>query len=181
MRAGLLAAVCTAALMAGGCVTDDERPAVSLRPGDRVPAFEVTMADGSRYDSSTGGAAGVIVFFNTGCADCRRELPEVQAAYWECAADVEAGRIRFVCIAREEGHAEIETYWRAAGLTLPWAAQESREVYGLFADRGIPRIYVTTPAGIIFAAYDDADSPAAAEIASAAREAATQPRPDAGG
>lgn len=131
------------------CVKDDDTPEFSLQPGDPVPDFEITLSDGTVWRSrAVRSKPAVIVFFNTGCKDCRRELPAVQEAYDEHRDEAE-----FVCIAREEDAAAIAQYWEAHGLTLPYSPQTDRCIYNLFANSWIPRIYVVSPEGIITSAY----------------------------
>ena len=115
------------------------------------------------------GKVGVITFFNTSCADCRRELPEVQRAY-EALGD----RAEFVCIAREEDAETIGAYWNAAGFTMPYSPQRDRTVYAKFASSGIPRIYVTAPDDRIYACFSDADQVTASDIGTAIEAAAAR-------
>ena len=153
----ILALTCT------GCVKDPDEPDYSLGAGDRVPRFSVTLDDGREWSSSAmQGRGAVVVFFNTGCADCRRELPVVQATY--DMARAEALPVDFVCIARGEQAASIGPWWSEHGLTMPYSPQPDRRVYGLFASSGIPRIYVADGGGLIVAAYGPDSSPSAEEL-----------------
>lgn len=145
------------------CIIDKDEPASSLAAGDAVPEFEVMMSDGSMWTSGMlAGKVGVIVFFNTGCADCRRELPILQQVYESVGNPVE-----FICIAREERGETIEAYWRSHGLTMPYSPQEDRKVYEMFASFGIPRIYVTDPDMRIYAGFSDAEHVSAQDIEAA--------------
>lgn len=54
--------------------------------------------------------------------------------------------VRFICISRGETQPSVAAYWQEAGLTLPYSAQPDDAVYRLFANRIIPRVYVTRPA-----------------------------------
>lgn len=150
-------------LLLSGCIGDREEPDVSLGCGDRTPLFSVVMDDGTVWSSSFAGDRGaVLLFFNTGCADCRRELPRVQEVYARC---LDMGLpVDFVCVAREESAADISSYWQEHGLTLPYSAQGDREVYSLFATVGIPRLYVVRPDGAISAAYGPDCPPADGEL-----------------
>lgn len=140
-------------MLLSGCIKDDLPEEHSLQPGDRVPAFSVTMSDGSTFRSSElAGKHGMIVFFNTECADCRRELPKIQQSYDRVKDNPD---YKVVCIAREEGEAQIAAYWRENGLTLPYSPQSDRAVYNLFATVSIPRVYLTNPDLVIDAVYDD--------------------------
>lgn len=141
-------------MLLSGCIKEDLPEEHSLVVGDRVPAFSVTMSDGTTFHSSElRGKHGMIVFFNTECPDCRRELPKIQLAYDRVKDNPD---YKVVCIAREEGEEEIAAYWRENGLTLPYSPQSGREVYNLFATVSIPRVYLTAPDLVIEAVYDDA-------------------------
>ena len=125
-----------------GCVGEKEEPEWYLRPGDALPAFEVATIDGKRISSADSYEAEmVIVFFNTDCPDCRRELPEIQKRYDENQMLPESDRDIYICIAREEGEADIVGYWEANHLTLPVSPQPDRYIYSLFASVGIPRVF----------------------------------------
>lgn len=134
------------------CLSDDDGQAGSgdiVVAGQQLPAFSVIMADGREVTpASLAGRPAVIVFFSTVCGDCRRELPEVQRLFGEYGAVA-----RFVCISRAEGAESVEEYWQSAGLTLPYSAQADRTVYNLFAQVGIPRVYVTDASGTVRAVF----------------------------
>ncbi len=114
-----------------------------IKEGQLLPVFSVGLLDGTVVATdSLYGHPSVIVFFNTGCLDCRKELPVLQQLYEEFGR-----RIRFLCISREEAAEKVAAYWCEHGLTLPVSAQADRAVYSLFACRTIPRIYISDAAG----------------------------------
>lgn len=140
-----------------GCVSESEPDGPSLAVGDSLPQFSVIMNNGELVtDLTLKGKVPVIVFFNTGCRDCQKELPVVQEL-WEQYKDV--SDVKIVPIAREETKEEILEYWNTHNLTLPFSPQEGREVYNLFAPNVIPRIYVADKKGVIKACFDDSDMP----------------------
>ena len=64
-----------------GCVRDREEGAF-LREGDMLPEFEAVMSDGSCVSGvMLRKQVSCIVFFNTSCPDCRKELPSIQRLY----------------------------------------------------------------------------------------------------
>lgn len=119
------------------------------------------------------GSGGVIVFFNTSCADCRAELPVVDAAYRTLltAGQPAPGLPGFdiICISRAEGPASIASFWEEQHLILPYAACEDRSIYNLFAPAVIPRIYLIDPELHIKRIWTDTDMPTAEELLSAIR------------
>ncbi|MCH5230514.1 MAG: TlpA family protein disulfide reductase [Muribaculaceae bacterium] len=161
----LILMVCTTQ----GCINDNEPTGPSLSVGEALPEFSVEMNDGSRISTSDLlGKVGVIVFFNTDCRDCREELPVINRL-WEHFKDDPA--IMIVAIAREESASQIEEYWEENGLSMPWSAQENRNVYSLFAPSVIPRIYISSPAGIVTATFDDTNMPTFSILIDAVNEA----------
>ena len=140
-----------ALLLAVSCINDEPSSGNDLKPGDRLPGFSVTMNDGTQVSRSTlSGAPAMIVFFNTGCPDCQRELPVVQKFYEEYGE-----RVRVICISREQGAAEIGKWWAENGITLPYSAQTDRKVYNLFASSVIPRVYLADSESVIRNVFTD--------------------------
>lgn len=120
-----------------------------VKAGQQVPSFVVSISDGTTFNSSQIGRKPVcIVFFNTSCSDCRKELPVVQQIYEEFSES-----IQFVCISRAEDRKNIQAFWTQKKLTLPYSAQTDRKIYNLFALSSIPRLYIIDSLGTIKNAY----------------------------
>ncbi|MCM1070405.1 MAG: TlpA family protein disulfide reductase [[Clostridium] fimetarium] len=134
-----------AALLAG-CVNDDSASEPALGVGDSCPRFELVLSDGTRVSSGDfAGRRVMLVFFNTGCEDCRRELPEIQCVADRLEADGSAsvgGVPEVICVSRGEGAESVAAYWESNGLTLPYSASGDDRVYRLFASSLIPRVYI---------------------------------------
>ncbi len=142
-----------AVLGMAGCVNEDERGA-DLKVGDRLPDFEVVMSDGSVVtDDGLKGSVSLVMFFHTGCPDCRKALPVMQMIQDEYGPK----GVEFAVISREEAEDIIESYWTENGLKMPYSAQDDRFVYSLFAQTLIPRIYINDRDGII--RYIHTDNP----------------------
>ncbi len=147
------------AVVMAGCVKDEVSYDSKVKVGDRLPVFSVVTDGGELVSNeSLKGAPAAVMFFHTGCPDCQRELPVVQ----ELSGIMP--ELRVVCIARSEGAAEIASYWHTNSLTLPYTAQEGDGVYRLFADAGIPRLYLTDAAGTVVAEFCE-EFPAASRMA----------------
>lgn len=124
---------------------------IDLKAGDVVPAFSVRLDNGEIVTNQTmTGKPSLIVFFHTGCGDCRNELPVVQRIY-----DIYASQVNMVCISRAEKEPDIALYWEKNGFTLPYSAQEDRTVYYQFAKSGIPRIYIVDGSLVIRNVFTD--------------------------
>lgn len=146
-RVGFLVAMLS--LLFAACVGEDEpengEEGTRVRVGDTVPAFTVSLDDGSAFTSPNSllGHETVLVFFTTTCPDCLAALPRWQQAY--------DGGQRIVCISRAEKAEDVAACWASLSLTMPYAAVPDRSVYNLFARSGVPRSYTVSPTGIITA------------------------------
>lgn len=131
--------VAISAVAMTGCVTDDEPEVITfVNPGDKLPQFTVELNNGDELTTNDlAGAPSVIVLFSTECPDCRRELPVIQKLH-EKRPD-----LKIICISRENPEEAVSGFWLQEGLTLTYSAQQSRNVYSLFASSGIPRTYIS--------------------------------------
>lgn len=142
-RAILLLCTAFLSLLHGGVMQAE------IAVGDTVPCFSIRLSDGSLLHSSAlRGCVSVIVFFDTDCGDCRRELPVVERVQQKVGRDT-----HFLCIARTEDAQQVARYWKQNGLTLPVATDAEKQVYSLFARHIIPRIYVCAKNGRFTALY----------------------------
>lgn len=143
------------------CVTEDDTEGYSkVTVGDKLPLFSVEMNSGRTISTdSLRGKTSMIVFFNTDCSDCRKELPVVNEV-----AELMRDRVETVCISRSQGADEIASYWKENGFTLPYSAQTDRCVYDIFATSGIPRIYITDKNLTVTHTFSDYPLPAAEEL-----------------
>ena len=137
------------------CIRDRIPQGADLTLGDRLPEFSVVLDDGTTTGTEDlVGNVSCIMFFHSSCPDCQQAMPRVQKLYENYGEEV-----KFVCISREEGAETIRAYWQENGLTLPWSAQEGREIYNLFATFAVPRIYISDADGIIRAIFTDSPVP----------------------
>lgn len=120
--------------MAASCSKTSPSP---VGVGDAMPVFSVTLNDGTTVSSpSLCEGKTLVAFFNTGCGDCREELPVLQRFY-----DYHRDEVKFVLISREESEDSIFGYWKINDLAMPYSAQKTRSVFSLFARDTIPRCY----------------------------------------
>ncbi len=146
-----------------GCISDREEGAF-LREGDMLPDFEAVMSDGSCVSGAMlRKRVSCIVFFNTSCPDCRKELPSIQRLYDGYASKGAS----FAVISRCEGYSSIMDYWGKNGLEMPFSAQDTRRLYSLFANSGIPRVYMSGKDGIIRHVFADNPVPSYDELEAA--------------
>ena len=120
-----------AALCAVSCAKETGADGEHVSVGETIPAFTVTTMDGATVSAATMlGKPSVIVFFDTTCPDCQRQLPEIEAVWRELE-----GSINAVAIAREQG---------------PDPVPGNRRTFNLFDRRsksGVPQVFVTDKDG----------------------------------
>ena len=119
-----------------------------LQAGERIPPFHVITIEGRDVTATDlVGRPSVIVFFDTRCPDCHRQLPEIEAI--RAAAGEE---IAILAVARDEDTETVSRYWKAARYTMPVSAPGKRDVFNLFdreSGTGVPQVYVCDPAGVV--------------------------------
>lgn len=122
------------------CVYDDSPESDNeIVAGDTLPTFEVILNNGLKISNDDlSETKGVIIFFNTDCKDCRRELPELQKAYEKTKEES-----LWIAIARAESDESIAKFWEDNEITIPYSPQPDRHIYELFSSSGIPRLYIT--------------------------------------
>lgn len=136
----------------GGCSSiheDSDEVVERVKVGDRVPSFSIDVVDNGVHSTfSTAHLAGetVIVFFNTWCPDCQRELPRLNQYYLQHKDDK---GFQMVAISRGEGKDVVARFWSEHELLIPYAAQEDTSIYELFASGIIPRVYFVSAQGIV--------------------------------
>ena len=135
----IITAMLLALMICTSCINDDydsypPQYEEVLDQGDPLPTFDIIMNDGRKITNKDfTDKVSLIVFFNTSCSDCRKELPVIQRFY----------------------EMSVNKYWESEGLTLPFSPQADRTVYNMFALTLIPRIYVIDKAANVAAIFTD--------------------------
>lgn len=151
MMKRLIYLVC-ALLSVSSCIFDDDPQEKELSVGDMLPEFSVTMNDGSVVTGEwLSESVSCVVFFHTSCPDCQKTLPVIQRIYDEY---VPKG-VRFAIISREEGESSVSAFWEEKGFTMPYSAQTTREIYNMFAQTRVPRVYISDSTGKIRTIHTD--------------------------
>ena len=117
-----------------------------LMTGDIIPDFTVMMNDSTQLSGEMlRTAPSCVVFFHTTCPDCQQVLPLIQKLYEKYAPS----GVVFALISREQENVEVSAYWQEKSFTMPYSAQPTREVYNLFAQTRVPRVYICEKGGVI--------------------------------
>ncbi len=140
--------------MLSACQNDDEPEQSAtlsddVKVGDTVPDFILEGIHGDIKSSSLSGQIYMLTFFDTGCPDCRNELPILQQIY-----DKYKETVPMFHVPRSQSIGEVDTYWEQEKLTLP--TYTAPGLYYKFAQRTIPRTYVIDREGVVRAIFTDA-------------------------
>ena len=135
--------------------TNDTYSLISV--GDSIPEFSVKLSDGSVCTNKTlRNNVSVIVFFNTDCPDCQRELPIINSAYESYKSNAD---FKLIAVARTEKADSIKSYWETNNLSLPYSPQPDKTIYSKFATQRIPRIYISNKENIVMSKFFDEEMP----------------------
>lgn len=160
MKKYLISFVSTLLFLVTSCIF--EKPdREDLEVGDLVPDFSVTMNDGTVITGEMlRESPSCIVFFHTSCPDCQKVLPLINQLYEKYS---QAG-VMFALISREEAGDTVSAFWKKKAFTMPYSAQSTREIYNLFAQTRVPRIYICEKGGMIRNIHTDNPIPESEEL-----------------
>lgn len=183
-----LLSLCLLPLLCSACIYnhDDPNPQpsseqqVQWMEQKSLPPFMVQTNEGrSLSPEKMKGSVAVIVFFNTACGDCQKYLPTIEALHRELQSGqfTPPTSVTLLPISRAQEGKVVADYWQQVAFTMPFAAVSDRSVYQLFAQSGIPRVYIATPAGIAFRSFSDKAPASLEQLKQSIIEAAQQTKP----
>ena len=108
--------------------------------GKQLPVFAIKTKTGFITKDSIKGKVVLINFFATWCMPCNLELPVLQKEIWERYKDNK--KFRLLVVGRGHTEAEMDSFKKVKGYTLPFYPDRSEGVYAQFAGEYIPRNYL---------------------------------------
>ena len=122
-------------LLLFSCIKDDENETINyINVNSQIPTFAVEDTAGNTFSSKQFiGKQSLLVFFGTYCPDCKQVLPVIEEVWKELKDDP---RFLLVTISRKETENQF---------TMPFYLDTRGEVFSLFANNTIPRIYIINP------------------------------------
>ena len=132
------------------CVKDKDKPEEMenyINVGDKLPEFTVKDIDGKELKSQDfTGQITLLVFFMTTCPDCQRELPKIEQVWENLKGNPD---FRLVTIARAEKAEVIRQFWEKHRFEMPLYLDPDRQVFSLFANNTIPRVYLVDRENVV--------------------------------
>ncbi len=130
------------------CIQDKEEDIINyIEENDTLPEFTVKDSNGTALHSQDlSGKVTLLTFFVTTCGDCKRELPKIDSV-WNVLKTNPV--FRLVPISRGEAAETVETFWKEQGFTMPFYLDPDKEVFSLFANHTVPRLYLVNQQNVI--------------------------------
>lgn len=126
----------------------DIRASTLIEAGQAVPGFSFTTTDGKQYTmEELNGKVVLLNFFATWCPTCMKEMPALQNDVWTKYKDHE--NFMLVSIGREQDMQKMKDFKAEKGYGFHFAPDTGRVIYGLFAEKYIPRNVVVDEQGTI--------------------------------
>lgn len=123
-------------------------PARGAEVGEPLPDFSIQTFDGptlTRTDFA--GKPLLLVFWNTWCSDCMRELPEINRLAIMYAQQGLA--VLAINTALNDSESKARAYWKKSAFRFPSGFDHSFELGRLFEVRGVPTVFLVDSRGIV--------------------------------
>lgn len=105
-----------------------------ITAGADFPLAELTDIKGNKLDLSNPNKRKLVILFATWCSDSQRALTALSKSEILNHQDLEV-----VAIGRQETVESLEKFQEKRGFNYTMVADPKREIYGQFANAGIPR------------------------------------------
>ena len=140
----MLSFIVSMTLLLFSSINDDENETINyINVNSQIPTFAVEDTAGNTFSSKQFiGKQSLLVFFGTYCPDCKQVLPVIEEVWKELKDDP---RFLLVTISRKETAEVVSNYWKENQFTMPFYLDTRGEVFSLFANNTIPRIYIINP------------------------------------
>jgi cytochrome c biogenesis protein CcmG/thiol:disulfide interchange protein DsbE len=116
-------------------------PGWSVEVGESMPQFSLKTFDGATFSRATlTGKPLLLIFWNTWCPKCMKELPEVRRLAEE---DSPRGLVVLaVNTAMNDNEGKARAHWEKQGYAFPGAFDRHFEIGQAFGVFGVPTVFV---------------------------------------
>lgn len=116
--------------------------------GESLPDFTVQTFDGKLVSrSSFAGKPLLLVFWNTWCDDCLKDLPEISHLAREFGPKGLA--VLAINTALNDSESKARAYWKKYGYQFPTGFDQSFEIGKAFTLRGVPTVFLIDSKGVV--------------------------------
>jgi peroxiredoxin len=123
-------------------------PVWGAEVGEPMPDFAVQTFDGKFLSRSTFvGKPLLLVFWNTWCDDCLRDLPIINRMARELVPRGLA--VLAINTGLNDSESKARAYWKKYGYGFPTGFDRSFEIGTAFKVRGVPTVFLVDSKGIV--------------------------------
>lgn len=138
-------------LVAGGSGSDDKNGIVDSNLLDKpAPAVRTTTLDGEPFDLTRRKGNWVVLnFFNSTCAPCRAEHPELVTFAEQQAALGLAGAELYTVVQIDDDLQAVRDFFDARGGDWPILTDEEGSIFVAFGVALVPETFIIDPDGVV--------------------------------
>lgn len=123
-------------------------PGWGAEVGDPLPDFRVQTFDGNSLSRAAfTGKPLLLVFWNTWCDNCMRELPEINRLARKFASRGLA--VLAINTGFNDTESKARAYWKRSAYSFSSGYDHTFELGSLFRVRGVPTVFLVDSRGII--------------------------------
>ena len=120
----------------------------SAEVGEPMPEFAVQAFDGNILSRATfAGRPVMLVFWNTWCDDCMRDLPKINRMAQEFGSRGLA--VLAINTGLNDSESKARAYWKRYGYWFPTGYDGSFRIGTAFKVRGVPAVFLIDTKGIV--------------------------------
>ena len=130
--------------------TIPEEYGFTVKIGDQVPNFSMTLTDGKNVSTKDWkGKVVMLQFTASWCGVCRKEMPFIEKDIW--LKNKSNPNFLLFGIDRDEPLEKVEKFQKELSITYPLALDPNADIFGLFADKkaGVTRNVILDRTGKI--------------------------------
>jgi peroxiredoxin len=123
-------------------------PGWGVEVGEPVPDFALQTFDGNNISRSVlKGKPLMLIFWNTWCSDCKRELPKIN----RLALRLGPGGVPILAVntGLNDSESKARVYWKKYGYAFPVAFDHNFKIGTAFRVPGVPTILLVDSKGIV--------------------------------
>ena len=123
-------------------------PVWAVEVGEPLPDFAIQTFDNLKLSrTALAGKPLMLIFWNTWCPDCMRELPKIN----RIAAKLGPRGLTVLAVntGLNDSESKARAYWKKYGYVFPVGFDHSFEIGQAFRVRGVPTVFLVDSKGIV--------------------------------